>query len=125
MNKDEVFLLEAGVSPTLRGFRYIPAAVKYIRENPEAIKSRMTKEVYPEVAKQFNTSASKVERGIRHAIESAMKTMIPGRMADLEAKYGNGLTAVLCDPFKGKPTNSTLITWMAMALPGMGKERMT
>ena len=61
---------ELAIPPHLRGYQYIKSAVKYIYQNPEALYG-MTKDVYPTIAKMYNTTASRVERGIRHAKESS------------------------------------------------------
>lgn len=68
-------LKEFGITPNLLGYHYIQYAVELVRNNTDE-KSRstrilpsMTKVIYPGVAKEFYTTAERVERGIRHAIE--------------------------------------------------------
>ena len=61
-------LHELGIPSHIKGYQYIREAVNIIFENPSVI-GGITKELYPELAKKFNTTASRVERAIRHAIE--------------------------------------------------------
>ncbi len=61
-------LREFCIGANLKGYNYIREAIQYRIKNPNCA---VTKEMYPEVAKKFKTTASRVERAIRHAIESA------------------------------------------------------
>lgn len=63
--KIENVLFELGITPDLVGFNQICSAVEIISNSRE--RRKMVYEVYPEVAKELNTTASRVERGIRHA----------------------------------------------------------
>ena len=65
----------------------------------------MTKILYPEVAKRFNSTASRVERAIRHAIEVAWNR---GDIDVLSSYFGYTVNAQ-----KGKPTNSEFIAMLA------------
>ena len=65
----------------------------------------MTKVLYPEVAKRFGTTASRVERAIRHAIEVAWDR---GDLETLQKYFGYTVSNV-----KGKPTNSEFIAMIA------------
>ena len=65
----------------------------------------VTKVLYPEVAKRFNTTASRVERAIRHAIEVAWDR---GDLETLQKYFGYTVSNV-----KGKPTNSEFIAMIA------------
>ena len=65
----------------------------------------VTKVLYPEIAKRFGTTASRVERAIRHAIEVAWSR---GRLDTLDA-----LSGYTIDTGKGKPTNSEFIALIA------------
>ena len=65
----------------------------------------VTKILYPEVAKHFNTTASRVERAIRHAIEVAWDR---GDLETLQKYFGYTVSNV-----KGKPTNSEFIAMIA------------
>ena len=60
------------ISPSIKGYYYIRNAVEMVLEDPEAIIG-ITKRMYPDVAKEYKTTSSKVERAIRHAIESSWK----------------------------------------------------
>jgi len=57
------------IPPHLSGYEYLKSAMSYIHSNPNSIYS-VTKDLYPCVAEKHNTTASKVERGIRFAIKS-------------------------------------------------------
>ena len=64
-----VFLM-IGIPAHIKGYHYLREAVRMVYFEP-ALCGRITKELYPGIAKRFQTSASKVERAIRHAIEVA------------------------------------------------------
>lgn len=72
-------------------------------DNPEAMGS-VTKILYPDVAKHFGTSASRVERAIRHAIEVAWDR---GNVDILHEYFGHTI-----EPGRGKPTNSEFIAML-------------
>ena len=59
------FLIESGVYPNLKGFNYIIKAVELVMENPQI---KITKELYPKIAKLNNDSCTRVERAIRHVV---------------------------------------------------------
>lgn len=71
------YLLDIGLSPALSGFRYATTAVK-IWLDASATKGHcsFTKEVYPKVAKEYGTTASRVERAMRHAVERMVEDML-------------------------------------------------
>ena len=72
------YLLDIGLSPALSGFRYATSAVMLWLDT-YATKGRncsMTKEVYPLVAKEYGTTASRVERAMRHAVERMVEDML-------------------------------------------------
>lgn len=72
------YLLNIGLSPALSGFRYATSAVMLWLDT-YATKGRrcsMTKEVYPKVAKEYGTTASRVERAMRHAVERMVEDML-------------------------------------------------
>ena len=75
----------------------------------------VTKVLYPEVAKRFNTTASRVERAIRHAIEVAWDR---GDLDVLQKYFGYTVSNV-----KGKPTNSEFIAMIADRLQLQRKEK--
>lgn len=78
--------------------------IKLVIEQPDMI-NRITKELYPSIAKHFGTSASKVERAIRHAIEVAWSR---GRIDALNKAFG--CCVALPDE---KPTNGEFIALIA------------
>ena len=105
---------EIGVPAHIKGYQYLREAIIIAVEDMEVINA-VTKILYPEVAKRFNTTASRVERAIRHAIE------VDRDRADLETlqKYF-GYTV---SNAKGKPTNSEFIAMIADRLQLQRKER--
>lgn len=66
----EKFLKELCVNPSLLGFNYLKDAIELCLENKEMLNS-ITKSLYPTVAKKNNTTPSRVERAIRHAIDTS------------------------------------------------------
>ena len=73
MRKEIVnYLLEYGIRPNLKGFNYIHRAIEMTIDNGNVL-PQITKEVYPVIAREFNDSASKVERAIRHSIKSSYR----------------------------------------------------
>lgn len=95
---------EIGVPAHIKGYQYLREAIMMSVENPSMISS-ITKILYPTIAKQFQTTPSRVERAIRHAIEVAWSR---GRMETLDALFGYTI-----DTGKGKPTNSEFIALIA------------
>ena len=98
-----VFLV-IGIPAHIKGYHYLREAIRMVYFEPELI-NRITKELYPGIAKRFNTSASKVERAIRHAIEVAWDR------GDVEVL--NGFFGYTVSNVKGKPTNSEFISMIA------------
>lgn len=68
-------LRELEVPVHLKGYGFIKTAIKYLRENPKAIYG-ITKDLYPAIAKIHDTKASRVERGIRHALTFAYMDLV-------------------------------------------------
>ena len=95
---------EIGVPAHIKGYQYLRDAIMMSVENPAMISS-ITKILYPTIAKRFQTTPSRVERAIRHAIEVAWSR---GRMETLDALFGYTI-----DTGKGKPTNSEFIALIA------------
>ncbi len=91
---------QLGVPAHIKGYHYLRAAILASIDNPELLES-ITKMLYPTVAQKFNTTSSRVERAIRHAIEIAWDR---GDLDILNAFFG--YTVNTC---KGKPTNSEFI----------------
>ena len=96
--------LTLGIPAHIKGYQYLRTGVKMAVENP-AVVNRITKELYPSIARQFGTTASKVERAIRHAIEVAWNR---GRVDTLNRAFG----CRVCTP-EDKPTNGEFIAMLA------------
>lgn len=95
---------EIGVPAHIKGYQYLREAIMMSVEDPAMISS-ITKILYPTIAKRFQTTPSRVERAIRHAIEVAWSR---GRMETLDGLFGYTI-----DTGKGKPTNSEFIALIA------------
>ncbi|GIM27935.1 stage 0 sporulation protein A [Clostridium polyendosporum] len=95
---------EIGVPAHIKGYMYLREAISMVVNDMELL-SAVTKELYPSIAKKYNTTASRVERAIRHAIEVAW-----GR-GQVEAI--NKLFGYTIHNDKGKPTNSEFIAMVA------------
>lgn len=100
----ENILVDVGVPANLSGFRYAVKAIEMVVENPNMV-CGVTKVIYPDVAKHFGSTASRVERAIRHAVKTAW---VRGDAKLLYRMFGNTV-----DHNKGKPTNSEFISRMA------------
>ncbi len=99
----EIFI-SIGIPPHIKGYGYLREGIKMMIERPYIINS-VTKELYPSIAEKFGTSASKVERAVRHAIEVAWNR---GRIDAINAIFGARI-------YLGteKPTNSEFIALVA------------
>ncbi len=97
-------LHELGIPSHIKGYGYIREAVSIIFEKPEII-GGITKELYPELASKFNTTVSRVERAIRHAIEVSWNR---GNLDFMEELFGFSV-----DIDKAKPTNSEFMVTIA------------
>ncbi len=91
---------QLGVPAHIKGYHYLRSAIMFSIANPELLDS-VTKLLYPTVAQRFDTTSSRVERAIRHAIEIAWDR---GDLDILNSFFG--YTVNTC---KGKPTNSEFI----------------
>ena len=91
---------QLGVPAHIKGYHYLRAAILASIEN-QALLESVTKLLYPTVAMQFDTTSSRVERAIRHAIEIAWDR---GDLDTINSFFG--YTVNNC---KGKPTNSEFI----------------
>lgn len=100
----DLILTEIGVPCHLTGYNYIVYAIKIAIENPDTL-NNITFVLYPTVAKKHDTNSSRVERGIRHAIEVAWDR---ADLGVIERYFGNTISME-----KGKPTNSEFIARMA------------
>lgn len=98
------FIHELGVPAHIKGYQYIRSAIIMVIENMDLL-NFITKQLYPEIAKAYNTTASRVERAIRHSIEVAWSRGKPETMNDI---FGYTIHTG-----KGKPTNSEFIAMVA------------
>ena len=91
---------DIGVPAHIKGYQYLREAIIMSVQDPQMISS-ITKILYPDIAKKFQTTPSRVERAIRHAIEVAWAR---GKMETLDRLFGYTINTG-----KGKPTNSEFI----------------
>ena len=95
---------EVGVPAHIKGYQYLREAIIMVVNNIEVI-NQITKQLYPDIAKKYGTTPSRVERAIRHAIEVAWGR---GQADVVESIFGYTVSAS-----KGKPTNSEFIAMIA------------
>ena len=95
---------EIGVPAHIKGYQYLREAIMMSVEDIEMLNS-ITKILYPTIAKKYQTTPSRVERAIRHAIEVAWSR---GRLETLDSLFGYTINTG-----KGKPTNSEFIALIA------------
>lgn len=95
---------EIGVPAHIKGYQYLREAIMIAVRDMDVINA-VTKVLYPEVAKRFSTTPSRVERAIRHAIEVAWDR---GDLETLQKFFGYTVSNS-----KGKPTNSEFIAMIA------------
>ncbi len=97
-------LHELGVPSHIKGYQYIREGITLVYDRPELV-GGITKELYPEIAHKYNTTVSRVERAIRHAIEVSWNR---GNWELMEEIFGHSV-----DIDKAKPTNSEFIVTVA------------
>ncbi len=95
---------EIGVPAHIKGYQYLREAIQMSVNDMDMLGS-ITKTLYPTIAAKYQTTPSRVERAIRHAIEVAWNR---GRMETLDALFGYTINTG-----KGKPTNSEFIALIA------------
>jgi len=95
---------EIGVPAHIKGYQYLREAIMIAVDDMDVINA-VTKVLYPEVARRFSTTPSRVERAIRHAIEVAWDR---GDLETLQKFFGYTVSNT-----KGKPTNSEFIAMIA------------
>ena len=105
---------EVGVPAHIKGYQYVREAIIIAVQDMSVI-SAVTKVLYPEVAKRYNTTPSRVERAVRHAIEVAWDR---GDLETLQRYFGYTVSNT-----KGKPTNSEFIAMIADKIRLEGKRR--
>ena len=96
--------LTIGIPAHIKGYHFLREAVRLVVANPDII-NRITKELYPTIAYNFETSASKVERAMRHAIDVAWSR---GRIENINQLFGYTVYTK-----SDKPTNSEFIALVA------------
>ena len=96
--------ITVGIPAHIKGYQFLREAIKLAMEDPDIINS-ITKKLYPSIAERFDTSASKVERAIRHAIEVAWNR---GKIENINNIFG--LTVYSNNE---KPTNGEFIALVA------------
>lgn len=96
--------ITVGIPAHIKGYQFLREAIKMAIDNPEIINS-ITKQLYPSIASRFETSASKVERAIRHAIEVAWNR---GKIENI-----NNLFGIKVYSSNEKPTNGEFIALVA------------
>ena len=111
-------LHQIGVPAHIKGYHYLRDSIIMAIEDPEIINA-VTKQLYPSVAKQYETTSSRVERAIRHAIEVAWDR---GDVDVLNSYFGYTIHNT-----RGKPTNSEFIAREDLQSrifnpPGSGRE---
>ena len=98
------YLGKLGFRAHLKGYRYTRRACIMIHDDPSYLNG-ITKRLYPELAREFNTTPSRVERAIRHSIETAWSI---GDVEFIESLFGYSVKSS-----KGKPTNSEFLAMLA------------
>lgn len=96
--------LTIGIPAHIKGYHFLREAIKMVVENNDII-NRITKELYPGIAKKFNTTPSKVERAIRHSIDVAWSR---GKVENINQLFGY----TVYDK-NDKPTNGEFIALVA------------
>lgn len=95
---------EIGVPAHIKGYQYLRDAILMVIKDLDIINS-ITKQLYPTIAREYNTTPSRVERAIRHAIEVAWSR---GQVDTIDSLFGYTVNLG-----KGKPTNSEFIAMVA------------
>lgn len=98
------FIHELGVPAHIKGYQYIRTAIMMVIDNMDLL-NFITKQLYPDIAMEYKTTASRVERAIRHSIEVAWTRGKPEIM--------NEIFGYTIHTGKGKPTNSEFIAMVA------------
>ena len=102
--KISMIFMTVGIPAHIKGYQFLREAIKLTIDTPDIINC-ITKKLYPSIADKFETSASKVERAIRHAIEVAWNR---GKIENINALFG-----VRVYGSNDKPTNGEFIALVA------------
>ena len=97
-------LLSVGISANLQGYQFLKESIKLAIDNPKYI-SAITKIMYPTIASKYKTTACRVERAIRHALEVSFNK---GKIININEIFG----LKIFDLFE-KPTNSEFVALIA------------
>lgn len=97
-------LLSVGISANLQGYTFLKESIKMVVEDPMTI-NKVTKVMYPSIAKKFDTTPCRVERAIRHALEVSYNR---GKIYNLNQLFGFNIF----DKYD-KPTNSEFVAVVA------------
>lgn len=103
-NEITEILHEVGIPAHIKGYMYLRTAILTTYYNIEIL-GQVTKVLYPDIARKYNTTSSRVERAIRHAIEVAWNR---GNTDAIDEIFGYTVSAT-----KSKPTNSEFIAMIA------------
>ena len=95
-------IIKLGILPNLKGFSYIIQCVLISLSHPDYLDGGVTKLIYPEVGKKFNTTGERVERSVRHAISKAW--------AGSAFEYFYLMAEIPKDLFLDKPSNRFFLT---------------
>ena len=104
LKKISDIFITVGIPAHIKGYQFLREAVKLTIQQPEIINC-ITKQLYPQIAKEFNTSPSKVERAIRHAIEVGWSR---GKIENI-----NNIFGVKVYGHNDRPTNGEFIALIA------------
>ncbi|AIY05323.1 stage 0 sporulation protein A [Planococcus sp. PAMC 21323] len=107
---------DIGIPPHLKGYSYLKEAVSLVLEQPEYL-NKVTKELYPGIATKFDTTSSRVERSIRHAIEQAWNRH--ETVDHISEIFGYSVAHL-----ESKPTNSEFIAMVADSLQIEKREKL-
>ena len=98
-------LKKLGVSPDQQGYPYLREAIEMVMGDEAILHKYITKILYPTIAQRYNTTSARVERAMRHSIETSVLKVDLDLYADI---FGGCISAD-----KGKPTNSQFIGCVA------------
>lgn len=96
--------ISVGIPAHIKGYQFLREAIKMAVDTPDII-NNITKKLYPSIADKFDTSSSKVERAIRHAIEVAWNR---GKIENINSIFGIKVYTA-----NDKPTNGEFIALVA------------
>ncbi len=97
-------LHEVGIPAHIKGYNYLRTGIEEMYYSTD-MQGKITKELYPFIARKYSTTSSRVERAIRHAIEVAWNR---GNVDSIDDIFGYTINA-----YKAKPTNSEFISMIA------------